>query len=66
MEAVASPRFRLAMASFLRTTDDNGSTGDAAERLEGYCNACFTGIYPLEVDLQQVKTGFERAIAGNL
>ena len=32
----------------------------------GYCNACFTGDYPLDVDMQQVKTGFERTMAGNL
>jgi len=24
-----------------------------------YCNACFTGDYPIAVDLQQTKTGFE-------
>lgn len=28
-----------------------------------YCNACFTGRYPLDINLQLVKTGFERAIA---
>jgi amidophosphoribosyltransferase len=28
----------------------------------GYCNACFTGEYPVGVDLQANKTGFERAI----
>lgn len=27
-----------------------------------YCNACFTGEYPLDVDQQSGKTGFERAI----
>lgn len=27
-----------------------------------YCNACFTGQYPLNINLQLVKTGFERAI----
>ena len=31
-----------------------------------YCNACFTGDYPLDVDMQQAKTGFEKAMAGNL
>lgn len=25
----------------------------------GYCNACFTGVYPIEVDPQHTKTGFE-------
>jgi len=33
-------------------------------RREGYCNACFTGVYPLEIDRTHVKTGFERAIVG--
>jgi amidophosphoribosyltransferase len=32
----------------------------------GYCNACFTGDYPIPVDMEQAKTGFERAMAGNL
>ncbi len=27
---------------------------------EGYCQACFTGKYPVPVDLSSVKTGFER------
>jgi len=27
---------------------------------EGYCQACFTGKYPVPVDLTSVKTGFER------
>ena len=35
----------------------------AIGRSEGYCNACFTGVYPIELDAQQTKTGFERAIA---
>ena len=35
----------------------------ALARDTGYCNACFTGIYPIELDLAQTKTGFERAIA---
>ena len=35
----------------------------ALARDTGYCNACFTGIYPIELDLTQTKTGFERAIA---
>jgi amidophosphoribosyltransferase len=38
----------------------------ASGRDSGYCNACFTGDYPLPVDMEQVKTGFERAMAGNL
>jgi amidophosphoribosyltransferase len=36
----------------------------ALGRTSGYCNACFTGIYPLEIDAAQTKTGFERALAG--
>ncbi|OQY97552.1 MAG: amidophosphoribosyltransferase [Chloroflexi bacterium UTCFX4] len=36
----------------------------AVGRREGYCNACFTGVYPLEIDRAHVKTGFERALAG--
>ncbi len=28
----------------------------------GYCQACFTGQYPLPVDLNSVKTGFENSI----
>jgi amidophosphoribosyltransferase len=30
---------------------------------DGYCNACFTGVYPIELNVEQTKTGFERAIA---
>jgi amidophosphoribosyltransferase len=35
----------------------------ALGRTEGYCNACFTGLYPIELDTQHTKTGFELAIA---
>ncbi|MBI5563988.1 MAG: amidophosphoribosyltransferase [Chloroflexi bacterium] len=35
----------------------------AIGRGEGYCNACFTGVYPIELDARQTKTGFEKAIA---
>lgn len=35
----------------------------AVGRAEGYCQACFTGKYPLPVDLESVKTGFERAMS---
>ncbi len=31
---------------------------------EGYCEACFTGEYPLPVNWQMVKTGFEKVIGG--
>jgi amidophosphoribosyltransferase len=34
----------------------------AIGRSEGYCNACFTGQYPLDVNLQNVKTGFEKVM----
>jgi amidophosphoribosyltransferase len=30
---------------------------------DGYCNACFTGIYPFEVNIQNTKTGFEKTIS---
>jgi amidophosphoribosyltransferase len=32
----------------------------AVGRQDGYCQACFTGKYPVSVDLSSVKTGFER------
>ena len=35
----------------------------AIGRTEGYCNACFKGEYPFEINLDQTKTGFEHAIA---
>lgn len=35
----------------------------AINRSEGYCNACFTGRYPIDVNFQQTKTGFENTIA---
>ncbi len=34
----------------------------AIESEDGYCQACFTGEYPLPVDLETVKTGFENGI----
>jgi amidophosphoribosyltransferase len=34
----------------------------ALGRETGYCNACFTGVYPVDVEAEQTKTGFERAI----
>jgi amidophosphoribosyltransferase len=36
----------------------------AIGRESGYCNACFTGVYPLEFDLERSKTGFEKALRG--
>jgi amidophosphoribosyltransferase len=32
----------------------------ATGRDDGFCQACFTGQYPVAVDLSNVKTGFER------
>ena len=34
----------------------------AVGRADGFCQACFTGRYPIPVDLLNVKTGFERGI----
>jgi amidophosphoribosyltransferase len=30
---------------------------------DGFCNACFTGRYPIEVSLAQPKLGFEGVLA---
>jgi hypothetical protein len=38
---------------------DNKVNGDA----EGYCNACFTGRYPMEVAEAQAKLSFEGVLA---
>lgn len=35
----------------------------AIGRADGYCNACFTGAYPIEVDAAAAKSQFERALA---
>ncbi len=35
----------------------------AVGRAEGYCNACFTGTYPIRVDEPQGKLSFEGALA---
>lgn len=32
----------------------------AVQRKDGFCQACFTGQYPISVDLSNVKTGFEQ------
>jgi len=34
----------------------------AIGRKEGYCNACFTGEYPIPINPGMTKTGFERSI----
>lgn len=31
----------------------------ALDRKQGYCNACFTGKYPIQINKQQTKTGFD-------
>ncbi len=33
----------------------------ALKRNDGFCQACFTGAYPIPVDMTSVKTGFEKA-----
>lgn len=35
----------------------------AVDRTEGYCQACFTGEYPIPVDVSHAKTGFEQSSA---
>ncbi len=35
----------------------------AIGREQGYCNACFTGDYPVDINPSQVKTGFEGGLA---
>ena len=37
-----------------------GGMMKAVQRKDGFCQACFTGQYPIPVDLLNVKTGFER------
>ncbi len=34
----------------------------AIGRREGYCNACFTGVYPIDINGIHSKTGFEKVI----
>ncbi len=34
----------------------------AVGRADGYCQACFTGRYPVNVDLSNAKTGFENGM----
>jgi len=34
----------------------------AVNRTEGYCQACFTGKYPIPVNVETVKTGFEKSL----
>ncbi len=34
----------------------------AVGRHDGFCQACFTGQYPIQVDVDTVKTGFERSL----
>jgi amidophosphoribosyltransferase len=35
----------------------------AIGKTSGYCNACFTGQYPFDINLQNTKTGFEKSIS---
>ncbi len=35
----------------------------AVGRTTGYCSACFTGNYPVDIDSTYIKTGFEKSIA---
>ena len=35
----------------------------AVGRSDGYCNACFTGVYPVPVNEPQRKLAFEGALA---
>lgn len=34
----------------------------AVGRMDGFCQACFTGNYPIQVDMETVKTGFEKSL----
>ena len=34
----------------------------AVGRQDGFCQACFTGQYPIQVDFETTKTGFERSL----
>jgi amidophosphoribosyltransferase len=34
----------------------------AVGRTKGYCHACFTGVYPIEVNTIRTQTGFEKAV----
>jgi len=34
----------------------------AVGRSEGYCQACFTGEYPIPVNIETAKTGFEKSL----
>ncbi len=34
----------------------------AVGRTDGYCQACFTGQYPIQINSETVKTGFEKSL----
>jgi amidophosphoribosyltransferase len=34
----------------------------ALDRQSDYCNACFTGVYPIQIDATHAKTGFEKLV----
>ena len=48
----------LSLDGMMRAITDD-PRGDA----EGYCNACFTGRYPMEVGEAQAKLAFEGVLA---
>ncbi len=49
--------------SFLSLEGMMRAVGHADGSGEGYCNACFTGRYPIEVDDAQAKLSFEGVLA---
>jgi amidophosphoribosyltransferase len=53
-----------ASASLRGTSQEENTSsspeGDSASR---YCNACFTGQYPFDINFEQTKTGFEGSIS---
>jgi amidophosphoribosyltransferase len=49
--------------SFLSLEGMMRAVGHADGSGVGYCNACFTGRYPLEVDEAQAKLSFEGVLA---
>ena len=47
----------LSLEGMMRAVGNDDGSGD------GYCNACFTGHYPLEVGEAQAKLSFEGVLA---
>ncbi len=52
----------LSLDGMMRAVTDD-VTSSPGERAEGWCNACFTGAYPVEVRRAQPKLGFEGVLA---